>query len=178
MGQTRGYWEVALHFHFRGAEDTLAAGRCLGRVTGDGGLVLALAGSLGAGKTVFVKGLAAGLGIDPDRVASPTFVLCHEYAAPEGRTLAHVDLYRVNGVQELEEAGFLDLQEPGALLAVEWGDRFPEALPRDRLEIRLSRLAESPDERNLTAMARGPYSQGVLDRWARDSADFVSLEVR
>jgi tRNA threonylcarbamoyladenosine biosynthesis protein TsaE len=167
---------VALHFHFRGAEDTLAAGRCLGRVTGNAGLVLALAGSLGAGKTVFVKGFAAGLGIDPNRVASPTFVLCHEYAAPDGRTLAHVDLYRVNGVQELEEAGFLDLQEPGALLAVEWGDRFPEALPRDRLDMGLSREAQSPDERRLIAVARGPHSQGVLDRWARESASFVLSE--
>ena len=167
---------MAFHFHFRGAEDTLAAGRCLGRVTGDEGLVLALVGSLGAGKTVFVKGFAAGLGIDPNRVASPTFVLCHAYEAPKGRTLAHVDLYRVNGVQELEEAGFIDLLEPGALLAVEWADRFPEALPRDRLEIGLSRAAQSPDERKLTAVARGPHSQEVLERWARDSTGSMISE--
>lgn len=156
---------MALHFHFPGFEDTLAAGRSLGGVTDSEGLVLALEGPLGAGKTVFVKGFAAGLGIDPDRVASPSFVLVHEYPVPGGRSLAHVDLYRVGCVHELEEAGFLDLQEPGALLAVEWGDRFPEALPEDRLDIRLLRSRQAPNERRMITAARGPCSQRVLQRW-------------
>ena len=154
-----------MHFRFPGSERTLAAGRSLGGVTDSEGLVLALEGPLGAGKTVFVKGFAAGLGIDPDRVASPSFVVIHEYPVSGGRCLAHVDLYRVGCVRELEEAGFLDLQEPGALLAVEWGDRFPEALPEDRLDIRLLRSRQAPNERRMVTEARGPCSERALRRW-------------
>ncbi|MFP6655824.1 MAG: tRNA (adenosine(37)-N6)-threonylcarbamoyltransferase complex ATPase subunit type 1 TsaE, partial [Myxococcota bacterium] len=66
------------------AEQTLACGAALGRAIGVEGIALALSGPLGAGKTVFVKGLAEGLGVDPRSVSSPTFVLAQQYAIPAG----------------------------------------------------------------------------------------------
>ncbi|MDJ0851872.1 MAG: tRNA (adenosine(37)-N6)-threonylcarbamoyltransferase complex ATPase subunit type 1 TsaE [Myxococcota bacterium] len=140
-------------------------GACLaGRVREP--LVVALVGPLGAGKTAFVQGLAAGLGIDPTLVASPTFVIASEYDGPEER-LAHVDLYRVESVGELEAAGFLDLLEPGVVIAVEWADRFPAALPADRLEVCLERpdAAADPGLRVLHAKGSGAHGEAVLARW-------------
>jgi len=98
---------------------TLAAGL-------NAGDVLLLAGNLGAGKTAFVRGLAEGLGINPDDVSSPTFTLVHEYRG--GRlTLYHVDLYRLDraATQELglEEMGVAD-----GVLAIEWPDRLTHSL--------------------------------------------------
>ena len=91
------------------------------------GDVLLLSGNIGAGKTAFVRGLAAGLGIDPDDVSSPTFTIVHEYRG--GRvTLYHVDLYR------LEEAATddLGLEEMGVkdgIMAIEWPDRLTHDIP-------------------------------------------------
>jgi tRNA threonylcarbamoyladenosine biosynthesis protein TsaE len=149
-------------------EATRAAAGALARALDAGGLVVALMGPLGAGKTVFVKGLAEGLGIDPAAVASPTFAIASEYAAPGGRRLAHVDLYRVESTGELEATGFLDLLEPGAVVAVEWADRLPGALPADRLEVRLGRpdAARAPSRRVIEAEASGPVAEAALARWS------------
>jgi len=131
------------------------------------GLVLSLVGPLGAGKTVFVKGLAEGLEIDPALVTSPTFVIASEYPIARGRRLAHVDLYRVESREELELAGFADLIGPGAVVAVEWGDRFPEALPPDRLEISIRRpdFERDPAARVLDALCHGAVSEAALMNW-------------
>jgi tRNA threonylcarbamoyladenosine biosynthesis protein TsaE len=148
---------------------TRRAAAALAAVVGEKGLVVALVGPLGAGKTVFAKGLAEAWGIDPRVVASPTFVIASEYTAPDGRRLAHVDCYRVESVAELESAGFLDLLEPGVLVAVEWADRFPEALPADHLQVALARPAEddSAGTRVLEAKAHGAASAAALARWQR-----------
>ncbi len=138
---------------------------------------MALVGPLGAGKTHFVKGLAAGLGIDPARVSSPTFVIASEYPASGGRRLAHVDLYRVESEGELDEIGFDDLLTPGTLVAVEWGDRFPARLPADRLELHLERdAAAAPSQRSLNAIASGPRARAVLVRWAEALTGDPQLE--
>jgi tRNA threonylcarbamoyladenosine biosynthesis protein TsaE len=91
------------------------------------GDVLLLSGTLGAGKTAFVRGLAAGLSIDPDEVSSPTFTLIHEYRG--GRlTLYHADLYRLERAATadlgLEELGVRD-----GVLAIEWPDRLSHPMP-------------------------------------------------
>jgi tRNA threonylcarbamoyladenosine biosynthesis protein TsaE len=155
-----------LHWRSPGPEATTRAARTLAGCIDAAGLVVSLVGPLGAGKTAFVKGLAEGLGVDPAHVASPTFVIASEYDAPRCR-LAHVDLYRVESEAELEAVGFLDLLAPGAVVAVEWADRFPAALPADRLELRIERPADAPDPtlRVLHATSSGPASAAVLERW-------------
>ncbi len=129
-------------------------------------LVVALIGPLGAGKTEWVKGLAAGLGIDSRVVASPTFVIASEY--PGGRGLAHVDLYRLESEEALEATGFRDLLTPGAIVAVEWADRFPSLLPVDRVEIQIGRGdTRAADERDIEVRATGPTAQKVIAEWDR-----------
>jgi len=93
-----------------------------------GGEVLALCGSLGAGKTHFTQGLARGLGINPNSVTSPTFTLVHEYVG--GRLpLYHFDFYRLDAEEELLGVGWEEyLDEPGIVVA-EWADKFPHLLP-------------------------------------------------
>jgi tRNA threonylcarbamoyladenosine biosynthesis protein TsaE len=132
--------------------------------------VLQLQGELGAGKTVFVKGIAEEMGIDPRGVSSPTFVLANLYDIPKGGgSLHHVDFYRLEAFEELEDMGFFDLIVPEALLAVEWGDRFPSALPADRLELKLSSEPEAGSEmRTLLVRARGRSSRIWLERWRRN----------
>lgn len=154
-----------MRFRCLGVEATRGVSMALSQVVEASGLILSLIGPLGAGKTAFVKGLAEGLGIDPSGVASPTFVIANQYPARSGRRLAHVDLYRLATAEELEDVGFLDLLEPGAVVAVEWGDRLPGALPRDRLELRIDRDAGSEESRSFSASATGRDSQRVLEAW-------------
>lgn len=103
-----------------------------------------LYGDLGAGKTAFVRGIAAGLGIDPDAVSSPTFTIVQEYRG--GRlALQHVDLYRLSPA-EVADLALEDLVEPGNVLAIEWADRLPAPLPGPTIVVR---LAHAPEGRRL-----------------------------
>ncbi|MCP4908388.1 MAG: tRNA (adenosine(37)-N6)-threonylcarbamoyltransferase complex ATPase subunit type 1 TsaE [bacterium] len=169
-------------FDSRGPDETLEIGRELGRSIGVDGLVIALLGPLGAGKTVFVKGLAEGLGVDPRAVSSPTFVIAQQYGVREGpEILHHVDLYRLESEDELEAVGFYDMFAPGAVLAVEWADRFPGALGRELLSIEFEgpSAEEGPDSfesglgvaragplRRARVTAGGEAARRVLSDWA------------
>jgi tRNA threonylcarbamoyladenosine biosynthesis protein TsaE len=148
-------------------EATHQAARRLAGVLEATGLAIGLIGPLGAGKTAFVKGLAEGLGLDPARVASPSFVIASEYPTPGGLRLAHLDCLRIESEDELESAGFLDLLVPGTVLAVEWSDRVPRALPEDRLELVFARELGpgAATRRGLNAVAFGPVSRAALARW-------------
>ena len=110
------------------------------------GDVIALAGPLGAGKTCFVRGLAEGLGLDPAEVSSPTFIMCQEYEPPKGQggpVLVHVDGYRLAGDDELETIGWDEyLEARDAIIALEWADRFGDALPEERIDIEMAHVDE------------------------------------
>ena len=110
----------------RSEEETSAAGERLAAALKPGDVVL-LFGDLGAGKTAFVRGLAEGLGIDPDEVSSPTFTLLHEYRGGRLR-LYHADLYRLDAAAAedlgLDEAGAAD-----GVLAIEWPERLSHEIP-------------------------------------------------
>ena len=124
----------------RGVRGTLALGRKLAEGLRRGDCV-ALAGSLGAGKTVLVRGIAAGLGLrDPRLVSSPTFVLVHEY--PARVRVYHLDLYRMaSPAAELAELGLDEMLEEGVVL-IEWADRAGGALPVPRWEIDIEIVGE------------------------------------
>jgi tRNA threonylcarbamoyladenosine biosynthesis protein TsaE len=155
-----------MRWRSRSPAETLAAARELAEEVGPAGAVVALIGPLGAGKTVFAKGLAEGLGLPPQLLASPTFTIAHELAAPCGLRLVHADLFRVESPAELEAAGWLDWLAPGTLLAVEWADRWPSELPADRLEVRLTGVARAAQgERAVDARAFGAGSAALLARW-------------
>jgi len=100
-----------------------AVGRELGRLLRPGELVL-LFGELGAGKTTLVRGIAAGVGLDPAEVSSPTFVLCQEYRSGDAPTIAHVDAWRMHDAGDLESIGWDELRrDRSIIICLEWPER-------------------------------------------------------
>ena len=128
------------------------------------GAVLALAGDLGTGKTVFTQGLARGLGIS-GLVTSPTFTLINEYRMPNGRLLQHVDCYRLeNAPLEMWDVGLADLFETDDIVVIEWADRIPGLLPAEHLEFAFTYLGEN--ERRICVRGYGAVYASLLCRWA------------
>ena len=126
-------------FRTASEEETIALGERLARTLPLGATVL-LIGNLGAGKTTLAKGIVQGLGAAPaDGVSSPTFTLIHEYGSPPA--VYHVDLYRLDSARDAATLGLDELFDSPALVIVEWGERFPELMPPDRVEIQLRALA-------------------------------------
>ena len=125
-------------------EETLALGERLARELPPRQVVL-LIGQLGAGKTTLAKGIVKGLGAaSPEEVSSPTFTLIHEYGR-HGRVF-HVDLYRLEEPRELATLGLEDLFEREAVVLIEWGERFPQILPAERTEIRITVVEDDTRE--------------------------------
>jgi tRNA threonylcarbamoyladenosine biosynthesis protein TsaE len=115
-------------------EETIELGRQIARDLPARCLVL-LIGNLGAGKTTLAKGIVSGLAAsEPDEVSSPTFTLIHEYG--NGRVY-HVDLYRLDTRAQVATLGLEEILDRDAVVLIEWGERFPELWPRERMEIRL-----------------------------------------
>lgn len=107
------------------------------------GDLLLLVGDLGAGKTAFTQGFGAGLGID-DQITSPTFALVQGYT---GRLdLNHLDVYRLEQVNEALDLGLSELLDDGSVTIIEWGDTITAALPRDYLEVRIT-FGDGADDR-------------------------------
>lgn len=114
--------------------------------------MIALCGDLGAGKTCFVQGAAAALGVT-DRVTSPTFVLVKEYA---GRLpVLHLDVYRMGNLQELVDLGYEEFLDPSWVVFIEWGDAVGQLLPSEYVQVVIS--APTADERRLEIEAHGPH---------------------
>src|SRR6266705_2290646 len=131
--------------------ETAAVGRELAATLSAGDVVL-LFGDLGAGKTAFVKGLAEGLGVQPDEVSSPTFTLVQEYRG--GRlTLFHVDLYRLDDPREIADLGLDDIAEAG-VLAIEWAEKLPAEQRRDGAVVTV-RIEHGDDDLRRVEVTRG-----------------------
>ncbi len=115
-------------------DETIALGERIARDLPPGAVVL-LIGTLGAGKTTLAKGIAKGLGAaEPEEVSSPTFTIIHDYG---GGRVFHIDLYRLERESEVEGLGLDELMDGGAVLLVEWGERFPQVWPAAHIEIEL-----------------------------------------
>ena len=164
-------WQCESH----SVSETMAIGQTLAQHL-QGGDLIALLGTLGAGKTQLVRGLATGMGIDPLDVASPTFVLIHEYVSgtspgANDAPLVHIDAYRLTTLADLESIGWdrpmPDLRQE-SVVVIEWADRLGEELGDDYLAIALAHVGDS--ERNITITPFGP-------RWAeRCKKLFFSLD--
>jgi len=150
-------------------EDTRAVGEAVASLLRPGDAV-ALTGELGAGKTTFVRGAARGLGFEGN-VASPTFTLVREY---RGRLpIYHVDVYRLERVQDVLDLGLDEMIADGGVLFVEWGDAVEGLLPDDQLLVELTVPGEG-EERSLvlTGMgrswaARWERLEGLTEPWGR-----------
>ena len=124
---------VLVEIESENAEQTFALGFSVGQRAGDGD-VFALSGELGSGKTCFTGGLARGLGVGEDyAITSPTFTLINEY--PGRCRLYHCDVYRLNASGELEDLGFDEYLSGKGVMAIEWAEKIPEALPPDAISV-------------------------------------------
>jgi tRNA threonylcarbamoyladenosine biosynthesis protein TsaE len=148
---------AALDVVTRAPDETRKVGAAVAEllVPGD---VVSLTGDLGAGKTAFVQGAARALGVQ-DPVTSPTFVLVRPYRGDV--PVHHVDVYRLDRVQEVLDLGFEDLLDPSGVVFVEWGDAIDALLPDDHLRVEITADDET---RRLSFAGRGKRWAG---RWER-----------
>lgn len=156
----------------RSVEDTRGIGEALAALLRAGDMVV-LGGDLGTGKTALAQGIGRGLGIE-EQVVSPSFVIVREY---EGRLpMTHVDVYRLDRLQELHDLGFEEVVDDARVTVVEWGDRVMPLLSEGRLEISL-RVGASSDEREIECVGLGREwasrevaLETALARWAGGDA--------
>jgi tRNA threonylcarbamoyl adenosine modification protein YjeE len=112
-------------------------------------LLVTIVGELGAGKTTLVQAICAGYGVT-DEVTSPTFALVHEYHAPRS-PVHHLDLYRLDRPDQLDEIGWDELVSARAIVLVEWPERAGDRLPAGRVTLSLQHLPDDPGRRLLYA---------------------------
>jgi tRNA threonylcarbamoyladenosine biosynthesis protein TsaE len=149
---------VLLELRARTAEDTREVGEAMSASLRARDAVV-LTGELGAGKTTFVQGVARGLGIE-DQVSSPTFTLVKEYRGI--LDIAHVDVYRLERVQDVVDLGLDELGDGEGVLLVEWGDAVEDLLPDERLRVELTTEDLVSDVRRLRVSGLGASWQ---ERW-------------
>jgi tRNA threonylcarbamoyladenosine biosynthesis protein TsaE len=154
----------SLDFISRSPQQTQRLGMRLGGLLQRGDLI-AMTGDLGSGKTTLVQGIAQGWGA-MDMVSSPTFVLINSYRRPDGVLLHHMDAYRIESALEAEDLDLEALLSTGPLL-VEWAERIDLALPKDRLLIELTWVAD--EQRNLVFSPQGAHYQKLMSAFKRQA---------
>jgi tRNA threonylcarbamoyladenosine biosynthesis protein TsaE len=127
------------------------------------GTVVALCGTLGAGKTRLVQAIATACGIPREDVVSPTFVLCQQYRG--SRTINHLDAYRLHDEDEFRELGIEEMFDTDALTIVEWADRVTDAMPDDYLQIEIE--VTGPTARRFILTLRGDRFRDTISTVAK-----------
>ena len=157
---------ICLEKYLADSAATEALGSLVGQHVKDGD-VLCLSGDLGAGKTLFSRGVAIALGVQPDEVTSPTFAIMNVY---QGRELEirHFDLYRLNRPEELEDIGFGEYAGGDGVTLIEWAELFKDELPEEYLQITLLHDGEG---RRAVLQAQGERYEKLLREVEKD-ADF------
>jgi len=154
----------------RSASETIRVGKTIGSrlLLGD---VVALVGELGAGKTQFIKGLAAGVGIENSAyISSPSFTLIHEY--PGKIPFYHIDLFRLGREQEAEELGLEDYFQGRGITAIEWADKIPSLLPEELLFISITYLDKNI--RSVEIAGRGRRYEDLVNQVQSSGFEAVS----
>jgi tRNA threonylcarbamoyladenosine biosynthesis protein TsaE len=136
----------------KSVDETRELAAALAELARPGDVVL-LAGDLGAGKTAFAQGFGRGLGVTGP-ITSPTFTLARQY---EGRlVLHHLDVYRLEQMEEVFDVGLPELLDEDAATLIEWGDAIAPVLPNDYLEVRLTFDQADDEQRSMTFREVGP----------------------
>lgn len=144
-------------------EQTWRTGQILGKLLGAGDTVC-LYGDLGAGKTNFTYGIAQGLEVREQYITSPTYTFVNEY---EGRIpLYHMDLYRLEEPDELENIGFEEYLESDGVTVIEWADRAEDELPAERLSVYLSAVDEK--SREIGFLSEGERYEKLLEELKKE----------
>jgi tRNA threonylcarbamoyladenosine biosynthesis protein TsaE len=148
-----------------GAEQTRRLGAHLSKLLQPGDLVL-LVGEFGTGKTTFTQGVARGLGIDSRYVNSPTFTLINEYKGGRHR-LAHVDIYRLEGQEQVATLGLDDYLDGRYITVIEWPEEAASWLPDERLVVKFQHLNET--KRTVRFYATGPRYRRLMEEYKREA---------
>jgi len=144
----------------KSASETIRVGKGIGSRLRSGDVV-ALVGELGAGKTQFIKGLAAGVGIgNPTYISSPSFTLINEY--PGKIPFYHIDLFRLEREKEAEELGLEDYFQGGGITAIEWADKIPSLLPKEMLFIHIAYVGKNI--RSIEIIGKGERFEDLVDQ--------------
>ena len=157
---------ICLEKYLADSAATEALGNLVGQHVKDGD-VLCLSGDLGAGKTLFSRGVATALGVQPDEVTSPTFAIMNVYEGSE-LEIRHFDLYRLNRPEELEDIGFEEYAGGDGITLIEWAELFAEQLPEEYLQVVLRHEGAG---RRAVLEAHGPRYEQLLEEVEKD-ADF------
>ncbi|MFW6080800.1 MAG: tRNA (adenosine(37)-N6)-threonylcarbamoyltransferase complex ATPase subunit type 1 TsaE [Desulfosalsimonas sp.] len=143
----------------RSSTETFELGRLMGQNT-TGPCTIGLLGNLGAGKTLFIQGLARGLGV-PEHyaVTSPTYTIVNQY--PGRLTLFHADLYRLQDPEEISETGLHEILSSGQVVAIEWAEHLPDDAPQPDILIRIE--APDADTRLFSMFFYGPCHPDLVE---------------
>jgi tRNA threonylcarbamoyladenosine biosynthesis protein TsaE len=170
--------QAALELKSESEAETIEWGRRIGERLVPGDLILLLA-PFGAGKTHFTKGIAAGLGADPDEVNSPSFVVVNEYTAGPQHSrvpIYHADLYRIETAHDLATVGLEDCIDGGGICVIEWAERAVTLLPQDRLVVQIEETGAN--SRCLSFIPWGSRYEQLVAEVASSVASSQTSEIR